>query len=550
MNPLTHTLRNFNARKPQIVSAEDAVSRIRDGATLATSGFVGIGFPEEVAIALERRYLETASPRNLKLVFSAGQGDGVVRGLNRISHAGMLNQVIGGHWGLIPRLSRLAMNNQIDAYNLPLGIISCLYREIAAGRPGLLSKVGLGTFVDPRLEGAKLNSRTLEDLVEVMSLRGEEYLFYRSFPIHVAMIRGTCADANGNVSMEKEALTVDSLSLAMAARNSGGIVIVQVEEVLEDKGIPSRQVKIPGVLVDYIVRSQPDNHWQTFNTYFDPVLSGQDCGPMSDQANASARPVTKPDMKADLKPSRISIARRAALELHAGAVVNIGIGIPEGLSDVLVQEGVSDAVTLTTEAGVIGGQLMGGLDFGSAINPHAVLDQPYQFDFYDGGGLDVAFLGLAQVDSKGNVNVSKFAGRLAGAGGFINISQNARTVVFMGTFSADSKKSQSGNQANTESKKPSSKFVPHVEQVTFSAAQAMSNKQRVLYITERCVFDLTEMGLRLIEIQAGLDLQTDILDCMSFQPIVAAPLLVTPTAVHDGSSLGLQQKFLLEQHHE
>jgi propionate CoA-transferase len=545
MNASLHIKR----RKPKVVSAEEAVSRIPNGVTLATSGFVGIGFPEEIAIALENRFLETASPRDLKLVFSAGQGDGAVRGLNRISHAGLLSQVIGGHWGLIPRLSRLAMSNQIDAYNLPLGIISCLYREIAAGRPGLLSKVGLGTFVDPRLEGAKLNSRTREDLVELLSVGGEEHLFYRSFPIHVAMIRGTCADANGNVSMEKEALTVDSLSLAMAARNSGGIVIVQVEEVLEGKGIPSRQVKIPGVLVDYIVRSKPDNHWQTFNTYFDPVLSGQ----MSAKISESNRTA--------IKPSRRSIARRAALELHAGAVVNIGIGIPEGLSDVLVQEGVSDEVTLTTEAGVIGGQLMGGLDFGSAINPHAVLDQPYQFDFYDGGGLDIAFLGLAQVDAKGNVNVSKFAGRLAGAGGFINISQNARTVVFMGTFAAESKDSiqdsQKGSLIEPSNLCPeasvtikSGKFVPKVEQVTFSAAQAINNRQKVLYITERCVFDLCADGLRLIEIRAGLDLQLDILDCMSFTPQIAPSLLVTPSAVHDGSSLGLQQQFLKDRHHE
>lgn len=518
---------------PALVSADYAVSRIPDGATLATSGFVGIGFPEEIAIALENRFLNSATPRNLQLVFSAGQGDGAVRGLNRISHAGLLRRVIGGHWGLIPKLANLAMNNQIEAYNLPLGIISCLYREIAAGRPGLLSRVGLGTFVDPRLEGARLNSCTLDSMVELMHKDGEDYLFYRSFPIHVALIRGTCADAKGNVSMEKEALTVDSLSLAMAARNSGGIVIVQVEETLEGS-IPSRLVKIPGVLVDYIVRSTPENHWQTFNTYFDPLLSGQ----VTEQAPVSRTSNAIPPPLATVRPERVAIARRAALELQAGAVVNIGIGIPEGLSDVLVQEGVSDAVTLTTEAGVIGGQLLGGLDFGSAVNPHAVLDQPYQFDFYDGGGLDIAFLGLAQVDLQGNVNVSKFSGRLAGAGGFINISQNAAKVVFMGTFAADSKGGKSG------------KFVQQVEQITFSAAQAICNQQEVLYVTERCIFDLCPQGLRLIEIKAGLDLQKDILDCMPFLPLVAEPLRVTSPAVHDGSSLGLQQQFLQDSHHE
>lgn len=524
----------MKSKIPPIVSADYAVSRIPDGATLATSGFVGIGFPEEIAIALEKRFLDSGTPSNLSLVFSAGQGDGAIRGLNHIAHAGLLHRVIGGHWGLIPRLSRLAMSNQIEAYNLPLGIISCLYREIAAGRPGLLSKVGLGTFVDPRLEGGKLNPCTHKDLVELIKLNSEEFLFYRSFPIDVALIRGTCADSFGNVSMEKEALTVDSLSLAMAARNSGGIVIVQVEETLNNHSIPSRQVKIPGVLVDYVVRSSPANHWQTFNTYFNPLLSGQ----AQENGHHSSHSEDQAKLLPEVKPERLAIARRASLELKAGAVVNIGIGIPEGLSDILVQEGVIDSVILTTEAGVIGGQLLGGLDFGSAVNPHAVLDQPYQFDFYDGGGLDIAFLGMAQVDAHGNVNVSKFSGRLAGAGGFINISQNAAKVVFMGAFATDSSSRISG------------KFVTEVEQITFSADQALLNQQQVLYITERCVFELCSGGLRLIEIRADLDLQKDILDCMSFIPLIAASLRKTPLAVHDGSCLGLQQQFLEITHHE
>jgi propionate CoA-transferase len=494
----------------KIVSALDAVRLIRRGDTVATGGFVGIGFAEAVAVELERLYLsgDANRPSDLTLFYAAGQGDGKTRGLNHLAHPGLVKRAIGGHWGLVPRLQKMAIDNQIEAYNLPQGVITHLFRDIAGGKPGHLSRIGLGTFVDPRHGGGKLNARTTEELVTLMHVAGEDYLFYKALPIDVAIVRGTTADPDGNITMEREALTLESLSIAMAAHNSGGLVIVQVERIAERGTLNPRQVKIPGMLVDCVVVAAPEHHQQTFATAYNAAYA-------SDLRVPADR---SPGLGLSL---RKIMARRAALELRANSVVNLGIGMPEGVAAVAAEERIGDLLTLTTEPGVIGGIPAGGLNFGAAVNAQAIIDQPYQFDLYDGGGLDIAVLGLAQADAEGNVNVSKFGPRLAGAGGFINISQSARRVVFVGSFCAgDCDIAIEDGRLRVARDAASTKFVAQVEHRTFAGRYAVARGQEVLYVTERCVFQLHPQGLELIEVAPGIDVQRDILGRMDFAPIV------------------------------
>ena len=500
--------------KSKIVTPEQAIGLIHDGDTLVCSGFGVVGVPDELLLALQQRFEASQSPRDLTLIFGGGPGDGKEQGINRIALDGLIKRAIGGHWGLVPKLGAMAVENRIEAWNLPLGVISHLYRDIAAGLPGNLSRVGLGTFVDPRLQGGKVNARTTEELVSVVELAGQELLFYRVPKPQVAFIRASISDPDGNLSIEREALTQDTLAIATAVKNAGGIVIAQVEYLCERASLPARQVKVPGILVDCVVQARPEYHMQTYGTAYHPALSGQMRVPLD----------ALPPMPFN---ERKIIARRAAFELMPNAVVNLGIGMPEGVADIANEERLLSYMTLTAEPGVVGGVPGSGLNFGSSTNATAQLDMNQQFDFYDGGGLDLAVLGLAECDARGNINVSRFGPKLAGAGGFINITQNSRTVVFIGTFSAGGLKVavQEGQLTILQEGKHR-KFVEAIEQVTFSGEYAARLGKRVLYVTERCVFALTPEGLELTEIAPGIDLERDILAQMAFRPIVRQPILM------------------------
>jgi propionate CoA-transferase len=494
--------------KNKIVTAAEAIAIIRDRDTVCTSGFVGVGTPDELLIALEKRYRETRHPAALTLMFAAAPGDSKDRGLNRLAHDGLLKRVIGGHWALVPKLGELAIANRIEAYNLPLGCISHLYRSIAGRGPGTISKVGLRTFVDPRLQGGKLNEATTENLVDVLQINGEEWLCYKAFPINVALLRGTTADPAGNITMEREALTLDNLAMAMAAKNSGGFVIVQVERIAAANSLSPREVQIPGILVDCVVVADPENHVQTYGTPYSHAFSGRQRVPM-DRV-----------VPLDLDERKI-IARRCAFELPPGGVVNLGIGMPEGVAAVAIEEHMLKYLTLTAEPGIIGGMPQGGLNFGTALNPDAVIHQNQQFDFYDGGGLDLACLGMAQADAAGNVNVSRFGSKLAGAGGFINISQCAKKLVFAGTFTSGGLKIAIEDDAVHILREGSArKFIDKVEQVTFSGDYAAETGQPVYYVTERCVLQRTPAGVELIEVAPGIDIDRDILGQMDFRPLI------------------------------
>ena len=510
----------------RFMSAEEAIELIQSGDTVATSGFVGMGHPEEISKAIEKKFLETGQPRDLTLTFGASQNDGKSNwGLNRWAKDGLVRRVVSGHWGLQPDLIKMAVENRIEAYNIPQGVILHLYRAIAGKKPGILTHVGLKTFVDPRETCGQLNSISHEEYVRLMEIDGKEYLFYKSFPINVAIIRGTSADENGNISIEREAISLEFLALALAAKGCGGKVIVQVERKVKNGTLKPLLVKIPKIAVDAIVVAKPENHWQVpMAEQYNPALCGEVCIPLSEVA-----PLPMDERKV--------VCRRCAMEMIPNAVVNLGIGMPPGVGVVCAEESMSDLMTMTVEPGVVGGVPLGGLYFGSAINPEALVDHPNMFDFYDGGGLDLAVLGMAEMDRIGNVNVSKFGPRIAGAGGFINITQSAKKVVFCGTFTASGFDFQiGGGQLKIVKEGKIRKLVDKVEHITFSGEYGRTSGQKILYVTERAVFELRPEGVTLIEIAPGVDLETDILARMDFKPLIAPDLKLMDGRIFDAKT--------------
>ncbi len=494
----------------KLCTAEEAVALIKDGDTIATGGFVGSAVPEALTSALEERFLKTGKPGALTLVYAAGQGDGKNRGANHLAYRGLLKRVIGGHWALAPKLGKLAADGHIEAYNLPQGVISQLFRDIAAGRPGCITHVGLNTFIDPLHQGGRLNDRTPPGIVERVELGGKTWLWYKSFPIHAGMIRATSADTFGNLIMDKEVVFSEVLPIAQAAHNSGGIVIAQVSKLLKKPANP-QSVKVPGLLVDHIVVAEPRHHLQTFSEKYNPGY----CTTLPEGETAGE----------NLKPlpmnARRIIAARVCDEIPQGSIVNLGIGMPEGIARIAAERGLLDNFTMTVESGPIGGIPASGLSFGASLYPQAVIDQPAQFDFYDGRGLDFAALGLAQVDEKGNVNVSKYGKKISGVGGFVNITQTAKRLVFCGTFTAGGLEisTENGNLKIIKEGKIR-KFIKNVEQVSYYAPRALEIGQDVLYVTERAVFRLTKSGLELIETAPGIDLETGVLALMDFKPVI------------------------------
>lgn len=522
----------------KVMSADDAIARIRDRDVIATTGFVQSCIPEMLHAALEKRFVETGAPRDLTLIMCAGAGDSKGLGTGRLHHEGLLKRVIAANFGRMPKVAQAAQESRIQGYNLPQGVISKLYRSCAAGSPGLFTKVGLHTYVDPRLGGGKVNTATKEDLVKLVEVDGKEWLFYKATPINVALIRATSADPLGNLSMERECLTLDVMAQAMAAHNNGGVVIAQVERIVEAGFIKPKDVKVPGILVDCVVIADPpEMHRMNYGVMYDPGLAGE----------VRVTVDSLPRMELD---ERKIIARRAAFELPPNGVINLGVGAPDGVANVANEEKVTPYLVMTTEAGAVGGVLAGGSSFGASANAHAIVDQNQMFDFYHGGGLDLTCLGMAECDSLGNVNTSKFGGRLNGCGGFIDISQNARAVVFAGTFTAG------GLDVAIEDGKlrivkegRARKFVNQVEQVTFSGPYAARKQQPVIYVTERCVFQLTDHGLELIEVAPGIDIERDILPHMAFKPHIHKPITMNP-AIFCDAPMGLLADLLNENLHE
>ena len=515
----------------EIISATDAVDLINSGDSLIIGGSGGMGVAESILSALEERFLNYRSPVDLTVLHTTGIGAVTKFGLNRLAHEGLTKRVIGGNFGLqLSFMKDLIVANKIEAYNFPQGVMCQLYRAMAAKQPGLISHVGLGTYIDPRIEGGKMNEITTVDLIEVIELNGKELLFFHAPRANVAILRGTTADDHGNITLEHEAATLEGLSIAQAVYNAGGLVICQVKRVTERGKLNPHMVRIPGFLVHKIVVDESQS--QNYAVQFDPSLCGEELR-------------TLQSITPDPLNERRIIARRAAFELFPGAVVNMGVGVSAGIPNVAAEEDLDGIFTITVEAGVVGGFASHGLYFGSAYNPEAIIDQAYMFDFYDGGGLDIAFVSFAEVDVDGNVNVTRFGNRNDGAGGFIDITQNAGRIIFSGTLTGGGLSILLKNGEVKIAKEGSIlKFVPKVKQISFSAKRAIDEKIDVLFVTERAVFQMTSSGIEILEIAPGIDIEKDVLSYIPFPVIVSPTLRIMDNRIFCEGRMGIKDEIL------
>jgi propionate CoA-transferase len=498
---------------PVVCTAAEAISQIGNGVTVASSGFRYAGTPESLLAALGARHAGTGSPSQLTLIFSSAQGNNDGTGLDCLARPGLLKRVIGGFFGVTPGLVKCVQENQIEAYNWPQGVLTRLYHAVAGGQPGVLTRSGLGTFVDPRNGGGRLNDGTQERLSSIITIDGEDYILYKSLPIDVCLLRLTSADISGNLSAEKEAVKLEWLPLAMATRNSGGMVIAQVERILDSKLHP-RLIDVPSHLVDFIVPAEePERHHrQCVNDQYNPLYNG-------DEVSGNPESRLRTDVTAQI------IGRRALGLLRAGEVINVGSGIPEVVTGLLAAANGTVKVHVTFESGVNGGVGAPAPDFGIAGRPESILRQDDQFNYYEGGGLDTALLGFAQIDGDGNVNVSKFEGRMVGCGGFIDIAHAAKRVVLCGTFNAKGLQVEHApGRLTVRQNGRIRKFVESVEQITFNAKAGVRRGQEVCVVTERCVMRLTPDGWMVTEVAPGVDVQRDIIQQMAFQPLISSPL--------------------------
>ncbi len=504
--------------KANFISAKEASELIQDESTVCTIAMTLVSASESILKQIENRYIEEGHPKNITLVHSCGQSDRK-DGLQHFAHEGLVKRIIGSHWGLQPRWMEMISSNQVEAYCLPQGQITHLYRSMACGLPGKMSKVGLKTFIDPRYEGGKMNERTkeLEDIVDIIEYDNQEYMFYKEIPLDTVIIRGTECDEMGNLSTIEEAMKLEVLPAVLACKRYGGQVIAQVKRVVENGVINPKEVTVPGVFIDAIVVCEDPliDHRQTSSWFYDPSYCG-----LSRVPNKSIQPAQFNERKL--------IARRGTLELKKGCVVNLGTGIPNDMvGRVCMEESVSDDIMITVESGIYGGVQSGGIDFGIGQNLSAMIGHHEQMDYYNGAGVDVTYMGLGELDGYGNVNSTKMGPRCTGAGGFIDITQNAKKVVFCGTFSASGAKyefNDSGLSIISEGK--IKKMVKEVTQISFNGELAREKQQEVIIVTERCVFKLVENGVMLVEIAPGIDLQTQILDMMEFTPIISNELKV------------------------